>query len=158
MINISELKTRLTRLCNGTCSRGDVDYVVEILRKEAEKYLATRLFKLKKSASPDAYRKTLTDNAWDLIGPLLGRNPSGRFLILNEYFGNFRDVSEADYFTAFNKFIFTRFHSEFIKQIEETDGFGKAFERTLTYLLRKHPHWNKIDKGRYRTLTGAQCT
>lgn len=145
MINISDIKTRLTRLCDGNYSREDVDYIVELLRAEAEEYLAAHLFHLQNSQSAEAYRKSPTEHAYDFIGPLLGRNSGGRFYILDDYFSKYKTAADADYLTAFKRFIYTRFHTELIREIEDSDGFSKALHRTLYYLLKKHPDWIKTE-------------
>ncbi len=145
MINISHLKTKLTRLCEGTYSRGDVDYIVDIIHRECEKYILNHLYTLRASTSPEGYSKAISEHAYDFIGPLLGREPTGRFHILNDYFSEYRDADDEAYETAFYKFIYTHFHSELIREIETADGFSKSFQRTLYYLMKKHPDWVKAE-------------
>lgn len=144
MITIPELRPILQRLCDGHYTAGDVNYVVEFLHEECRRYLFGRYTTILKINSGNL-EKDIRDQAYDFIGPLLGRDSHGRFHILDNYFRDFRTVSHEEFETALKKFLYRRFHNELVRKVEEGDPFSKSFNRSPYYLVRKHSLWTRAE-------------
>lgn len=136
--------TSLFRLCDGAYDRDDIHKVVGHFASIARSVILKTQHFTGSNGEWKAIEDEVEDVALDYIAHLFARDEAGVFIELKTYFQPVRDQSPEEIAAAVDRLIRSAIHQASVRTYGSRDPVGRIFYRSLRYILRKYPHWQRV--------------
>ncbi|MCF7803968.1 MAG: hypothetical protein K9N46_01530 [Candidatus Marinimicrobia bacterium] len=145
MKNFPKFRDALYRLCTGGYSADDVQIVVGRLSRQARRFLFHREKKQYRFRGDwEDGSLEIDDLALDFIAPLFARDGEGVFIELARYFSQSWTLSDDEFLEEVYQLLNGVVQQQSVRLFRERDPFGRAFYRSLRYMLNKHSRWHRV--------------